>query len=98
MIDVYHDSTIHDHVTSREQEHLKSRLSQEDSDEVLSWQKEGNRFDGLHHVAGVDISFSKDNPDSACAMLAILSYPELEVWRHALNTHKKSGFHVRCYS
>lgn len=77
-----------DHVTCREQELLKSQLSQEDSNEVLSWQKGDDRFDGLHHIAGVDISFSKDSPDSACAMLAILSYPELEVCECALSTHK----------
>ena len=79
----YHD----DCVTCREQELLKSQLSQEDSHEVLSWHKGDNCFDGLHHVAGVDISFSKDNPDSACAMLAILSYPELKVCKRALSTH-----------
>ena len=67
----------------REQELLKSQLLQEDSSEVQSWRKGDDLFDGLHHVAGVDISFSKDNPDNACAMLAILTYPELEV-RHVV--------------
>ena len=63
----------------REQEFLKSQLVQEDSEDVLSWQKGDNLFDGLHHVAGVDISFSKDNPNSACAMLTVLAFPDLEV-------------------
>ena len=58
---------------------LKSQLVQEDGQEVRSWCKGDNLFHGLHHVAGVDISFSKDHPDSACAMLAVLTYPELEV-------------------
>lgn len=64
---------------NREQEVLKSQLVQEDSKDVLSWQKGDNLFDGLHHIAGVDISFSKDNPNNACAMLTVLSYPDLEV-------------------
>ena len=87
----------HDHGTCREQELLKSQLSQEDSNEVLNWQKGHNRFDGLHHVAGVDISFSKDNPDSACAMLAILSYPDLKVCNYALSTHKEAYIFLQMY-
>jgi endonuclease V len=35
-------------------------------------------FEGLTHIAGVDISFVKDT-NKACAMLAILKYPSLEV-------------------
>ena len=34
---------------------------------------------GLQRVAGVDISFVKDSDEDALAMLAVLSYPELEV-------------------
>ena len=63
----------------REQEILKSQLVQEDDDVVLSWRKGDDLFDGLHHIAGVDISFSKDNPDCACAMLTVLTFPDLKV-------------------
>ena len=63
----------------REQEILKSQLVQEDDDVVLSWRKGDDLFDGLHHIAGVDISFSKDNLDCACAMLTVLTFPDLKV-------------------
>ena len=58
---------------------MKLKLIPEDSEEVLSWQKGDNLFEGLHHVAGVDISFSKNNSDTACAMLTVLTYPDLKV-------------------
>ena len=61
------------------QEEMKSELIEEDSAEVQSWNKEGNAFSGLHHIAGVDISFEKDRPNHACAMLTVLSFPTLEV-------------------
>jgi deoxyinosine 3'endonuclease (endonuclease V) len=64
---------------SREQETLKSQLVQEDDEDVLSWRKGDDLFIGLHHIAGVDISFSKDNPNCACAMLTVLTFPNLEV-------------------
>ena len=64
---------------SREQETLKSQLVQEDDEDVLSWRKGDDLFSGLHHIAGVDISFSKDNPNCACAMLTVLTFPNLEV-------------------
>lgn len=70
----------------REQEVLKARLIQEDGDDVLSWQKGDNLFDGLRHIAGVDISFSKDEPNSACAMLTVLTFPDLEVGMQLLCT------------
>ena len=63
----------------REQEVLKAQLVQEDGEDVLSWQNGENLFHGLHHIAGVDISFSKDKPNSACAMLTVLTFPDLEV-------------------
>ena len=64
---------------SRKQEILKSQLVQEDHEDVLSWRKGDDLFNGLHHVAGVDISFSKNNPNCACAMLTVLTFPDLEV-------------------
>lgn len=70
---------------SREQEFLKSQLVQEDSEDVLSWRKGDDHFDGLHHIAGVDISFSKDNPNNACAMLTVLTFPDLEVCMYVHN-------------
>lgn len=65
----------------REQENLKSQLVEIDSDEVKSWRKGADPFSDLQHVAGVDISFDKEHPTHACAMLAILSFPDLKVWR-----------------
>lgn len=61
------------------QEELKMKLVESDSDEVLSWCKEGNPYSSLHHIGGVDISFDKARPPLACAMLTILSFPSLEV-------------------
>ena len=65
----------------REQENLKSQLVEIDSDEVKSWRKGADLFSDLQHVAGVDTSFDKEHPTHACAMLAILSFPDLKVWR-----------------
>ena len=62
-----------------EQEKLKSQLVEEDTVEVKSWQAGDELFGNLKYVAGVDISFEKKNPDHACAMLTILSFPELIV-------------------
>ena len=64
----------------RVQGELKQKLIEHDSEEVLSWSRDGRWHAGLHHVAGVDISFDKDHPrHRACAMLAVLSFPALEV-------------------
>ena len=56
-----------------------------DSPEVLAWcgdldSDDGFRFNGLRYVGGVDISFKKETPNEACAMLVVLSFPELKVW------------------
>ena len=64
---------------NREQSELKSRLQVEDSAEVLSWRRGEDLLAGLRYVAGVDISFVKESPHLACAMLVVLSFPELEV-------------------
>lgn len=61
------------------QEKLKLKLIESDSEEVLSWRKDDDPFLSLHHVGGVDISFDKDKPDQACAMLTVLSFPALQV-------------------
>ena len=53
-------------------------LSEEDSLEVLSW-RDGKKFAGLQLVGGVDISFNKSNPDEACAIVVVLSFPQLQV-------------------
>ena len=53
-------------------------LVEEDSKEVLSW-KNGDAFTRLRYVAGVDVSFDKEDSLYACAMLIILSFPSLEV-------------------
>ena len=61
------------------QQELKAHLSQVDSPDVLSWQTLKGKFDRLRYVAGVDISFNKDNNNKACAMLVVLSFPTMEV-------------------
>ena len=62
----------------------------EDTSEVLLWRgdDEASLFAGLHYVGGVDISFRKESPDQACAMLVVLSYPELEVLKYYKNYQK----------
>ncbi len=62
-----------------EQDELKARLVEVDSEEVLSWRSVDDQFSQLHHVAGVDISFGKESPSQACAMITILNFPQLEV-------------------
>lgn len=52
---------------------------EEDSAEVVSWRSAEDQFSGLHYVAGVDISFVKESPNQACAMITIISFPQLEV-------------------
>ena len=58
---------------------MKAQMITEDTPKVLLWRGEASLFAGLHYVGGVDISFRKESPDQACAMLVVLSYPELEV-------------------
>lgn len=72
-------SCFHVPTDCREQEQLKSQLVEMDSDDVRSWRKGDNPFANLQHIAGVDISFEKEHPTHACAMLAILSFPDLKV-------------------
>ena len=69
----------HLHCVCREQEELKQRLVVEDGEEVCSWEEDTRPFTHLTTVAGVDISFDKDHPNHACAMLSVLSYPQLKV-------------------
>ena len=64
----------------REQEELKQRLVVEDGEEVWSWEEDTRPFTHLTTVAEVDISFDKDHPNHACAMLSVLSYPQLKVY------------------
>ncbi|CAI8045778.1 Endonuclease V [Geodia barretti] len=63
----------------REQEELKERLEVEDGEEVASWEGDTLPFARLTTIAGVDISFDKAHPDHACAMLTVLTYPQLKV-------------------
>ncbi|CAI8025456.1 Endonuclease V, partial [Geodia barretti] len=63
----------------REQEELKERLEVEDGEEVASWEGDTLPFARLTTTAGVDISFDKAHPDHACAMLTVLTYPQLKV-------------------
>jgi len=63
-------------LTFREQKRLAKKVIQENT---LSFSSEPP-FEGLHYIAGVDISFVKST-NKACAMLAILNYPSLTL-RH----------------
>ncbi|XP_056891704.1 endonuclease V-like isoform X5 [Takifugu flavidus] len=58
-----------------EQDRLRLQLIQEDSED---WQSR-THFSGLERVAGVDLSYIKGDHVHACAQLAVLSYPELQV-------------------
>ena len=62
--------------TYSEQNELKKRLICDDTED---WQKNGDPYDGLHYIGGVDISFVKTSLTQACASLIICSYPDLEV-------------------
>ena len=64
-----------------EQAELKKRLIEKDSEEVISWRStdDSNQFKNLRLIGGVDISFDKQNPDRACAILCVLSFPDLKV-------------------
>lgn len=66
-------------VVCREQDNLKLKLRVEDGDEARSWEEDTLPFAHLSIVAGVDISFEKEQPNHACAMLSVLSYPQLKV-------------------
>lgn len=55
------------------------KLLERDSEEVASWSDGEDAYAELHHIGGVDISFDKETPNSACAMLCVLSFPPLEV-------------------
>ena len=55
-------------------------LSEKDSPEVHSWRgPHGGRFSRLQLVGGVDISFNKADPEEACAIVVVLSFPQLQV-------------------
>ena len=66
------------HYFNREQTFLKSHLITADSPEVHSWKVGHDPFAKLKYIGGVDISFVKGK-DDACAMVVVLSYPELKV-------------------
>lgn len=56
---------------------MKSKLSEEDTYE---WQQRKLvDKNGLKRVAGVDISFVKNDSVNACACVAVLTLPDLEV-------------------
>lgn len=64
-----------------EQDELKKKLIENDSDEVNGWKSQdgSDSFRYLKRIGGVDISFDKAKPDRACAIISILKYPSLEV-------------------
>ncbi len=62
-----------------EQESLKQKLVEEDREEVRSWRRGDDTLANLKYVAGVDISFIKESPNHACAMVTVLSFPHLKV-------------------
>ncbi len=64
---------IQKEIWTLEQENLKKQLICDDSQ---NWLSKGETLD---YIAGVDISFIKDDPVNACAAYVILSYPDLKV-------------------
>lgn len=60
---------------------LKKRLVLEDGEEVCGWRDGQRMFGKLRRIAGVDISFDKDHDRRACAMIVVLSFPDLQVLR-----------------
>ena len=68
-------------IYNREQSKLKGQLITADSPDVRSWRAGPNLFSRLHHIGGVDISFVKGT-NKACAMLVILTFPDLKVRRN----------------
>ena len=84
----------------REQEELKEKLEVEDSEEVTGWEEDTLPFTHLTTIAGVDISFDKTDPNHACAMLAVLSYPQLKVLQKSISIsftmkHPREGLSIR---
>lgn len=66
---------------SSEQLQLKKQMIKHDSQEVTQMLTiEGyTSCQEIFYIAGMDISFIKDNHVDACAALVIISYPELKV-------------------
>jgi len=60
----------------KEQLELKEKLITTDQ---FSWSIDPHSPDALQYLAGVDISFISGDSVNACAMLVVLSYPELKV-------------------
>ncbi|XP_077461245.1 endonuclease V-like isoform X2 [Stigmatopora argus] len=58
-----------------EQDHLRKQVVEVDTEH---WQKFTD-FSGLERVAGLDLSFIKDDEVNACSQLVVLRYPDLEV-------------------
>ncbi|XP_053562524.1 endonuclease V isoform X4 [Bombina bombina] len=59
----------------REQHDLKEKLITCNTEE---WQ-DHPEFVGLERIGGVDLSYPKENDNTACASLVVLSYPAMEV-------------------
>ncbi len=59
----------------REQDALKAIHT---NDDRFDWTLETDKPNTLKYVAGMDISFIKDNAVDACAMLVVLEYPSLK--------------------
>lgn len=45
---------------------------------MFKWNLDKKSENCLKYVAGVDISFHKENSDIACSYLIVMSYPELK--------------------
>ena len=66
----------------------------EDGEEVASWEGDTLPFARLTTIAGVDISFDKAHPDHACAMLTVLTYPQLKVLHTLYDNLREYIYHV----
>ncbi|XP_078701632.1 endonuclease V-like [Branchiostoma floridae x Branchiostoma belcheri] len=63
----------------KEQVTLKEKLLEQDTEEWQQTSDDTTPFRGLKYVAGLDLSYAKDDPEKACASLVVMSYPDLEV-------------------
>lgn len=60
---------------NNEQKFLKKLIIEKD---LFKWNLDKNSDKCLKYIGGVDISFSKDDPNIACSFLVVLKYPELK--------------------
>ncbi|XP_078620923.1 endonuclease V-like [Branchiostoma floridae x Branchiostoma japonicum] len=63
----------------KEQVLLKEKLLEQDTEEWQHTEDDTALFHGLKYVAGLDLSYTKESSENACASLVVMSYPDLTV-------------------